>query len=127
MDRGVDREDEAEQQEASDQRRRQPGRRSARSPGGPGQQERDRHQKSGPEDRLAGGLCLGLTLGTKKAGGKGLHRTIGDDPECKEAADQEERLATAFGRAVRQDRLEIDRDAHHKPHVARPEQEHARQ
>jgi hypothetical protein len=98
MDRRVDREDKAEQQKVP--RSAWPSAIPLGSPAAQvaaGKQEGDRHEKPCPKDRLAGGLCLGLTLATQKSGGKGLHRAIGDDPEREEAADQEERLAPPSG------------------------------
>ena len=127
MNRRVDREDEAENQKSPYERRRQPFRWVAGYPGCCSKSKRDRDEQPCPKDRLSGGLGLGLTLATQKSGGKGLHCAVGDDPEREETADKKECLSPAFGCAIRQDGLELDRDADHEPDIARAEQEHARQ
>jgi hypothetical protein len=83
MDQGVDRKDEAEQQQVRNQRGGQPRGGVTCRPCPTSKQERDRRQQPGPEDGLARRSCLGLGFGTQKAWGEGLHRAASDDPERK--------------------------------------------
>ena len=127
MDGRVDGKDEAEQQQAQHQRDGQRGRRAARRPGDGGKGEGDGHQQPGPADGLGDDGAFRLRLAAQQARGQGLYRAIGDDPERKETADQEEGLSPPLIGAVRQHRLKINRHADNEPHVARAEQEHPRQ
>ena len=101
---------------------------SARAQGPPGGPSGDRPAAKGigtrrPAQRIALASGFRFLVDPSPPSMSGRHRlngTVGDDPKRKEAADQEERLAPALGRAVGQDGLKVDRDADDEPDIPRP-------
>ena len=55
------------------------------------------------------------------ARGHGLNSAIKDDPDRHEGANHEKGRASAFIAAIGKNGVEINGDAHHKPHIPRAE------
>ena len=76
-----------------------------------------------PVSRSADQLCFIAGAGPQQSRRGSLHGPVENDPDRHKCADLEERGAITFRRAVRQNRVEIDRNAHDKPHVPCAEQQ----
>ena len=126
MKRRIHRENRTEHQQTDDNRDRQRGGWRRRDPDQRGQQGRHDDQRKVPVAGLCERFALGPACGPQYLRGPALHGPIKDRPHRHKAADHKESFPLAFDAAIGEHGVEIDRDAHDKPHIARPEEEQPR-